>query len=111
MGRILFIIFLIFLAVNIIFVKKRKIEIKYSMILVLGYIIFMILSSCRGLNKCFGDCTGVVYVSAFAFTAGIIISFLIILYLMTVISDINGKVTRLMQQNAILNDKINERLK
>lgn len=111
MGKVFFAVFIFFLIINIILIKKRKIEFKYSMIFIFSYIIFMILLFSEKLNKYFAYCTGIMYVPVFVFVIGMVISFLAILYLMTVISDINNKVTKLIQQNAILNDKINERLK
>ena len=58
---------------------------------------------------CFAKATGIMYAPAFLFLMGIAFSLIMIFYLMIVVSNIQKKLTKLIQENSILKDRIEER--
>jgi hypothetical protein len=94
-----------------IFIKKRRLEFEYGFLWAGISIVLIILSLNGRLIRYLAKCAGILYAPALLFLIGIIFCFIMIFYLMTVISDMKKKITRLIQDNALLNDKIQERLR
>jgi len=102
---------LTFLIMTILFIKKRRLEFGYSVLWTMVCIILIILSVNGELVNYLSNCLGIIYAPAFLFLIGIMFSFIMIFYLMIIISDLKKKITKLIQVNALLDNKINERLK
>jgi hypothetical protein len=83
-------------------------EFKYSLFWSAVSIILLVLSLNGKLLQYLADYTGIVHAPALLFLVGIISSYLMIFYLMIVISDMKKKVRRLIQDNALLDDKVDE---
>lgn len=111
MNRFCFSVSVFFLILSLIFIRKRRMEFEYGLLWTGISIVLIILSLNGRLVQYLAKCAGILYAPALLFLIGIIFSFIMIFYLMTVISDMKKKITRLIQDNAILNDKIQERLK
>ena len=100
-----------FLMMTVLFIKKRKLEFGYSVLWTIVCILLIILSVNGNLVSYAASCFGIIYAPAFLFLVGIMLSFMMILYITIIISDLKKKITKLIQVNAILEYKINERLK
>jgi hypothetical protein len=98
-----------FLALNFYFIKNRKLEFQYSFFWSAVSVILLVLSLNGKLLQHLADYAGIVYAPALLLLIGIILSYLMILYLMIVISDMKKKVKKLIQMNALLQDKVEER--
>lgn len=71
----------------------------------------IILSLNKNLLEYLSEFIGITYSPSLLFLVGILFSFLLIFYLMLVISDIQRKLTRVIQDNAILKNKLSEKEK
>lgn len=111
MNKFCLIISASFLVINLIFIKNRRLDFQYSFLWTAVSVMLMVLSFNGRLVQYLADCAGIVYAPAFLFLLGIIFSFLMIFYLMVVVSDMKKKMTKLIQENALLNDKLEELLK
>lgn len=109
MNTFCFVISLIFLTVSLIFIRKRTLEIKYSLFWITISIIMMILSIHVSFTEWLAKFVGIIYAPAFLFLIGIIFNFILIFYLMLLISNIQKKLTRVIQENAILKEEISEK--
>jgi hypothetical protein len=100
---------IIFLCINLSFLKKRLLEFKYSFLWMGINIIILILSVNIPLVEYMAGLVGIYYAPSFLFLLAILLCFMLMFYLMLVISNIQKKVTRLIQENAILRNEIYER--
>lgn len=103
------IISLSFFAISIIFIRKRSLEFKGGLIWILVSLILMIFSMNSTVVEYFAKAVGIVYAPAFLFLMGITFSLIMIFYLMIVVSSMQKKVTKLIQENSILKERIEER--
>lgn len=110
-NKFCFSISLVFLIIDLIYIKKRRLEFQYSILWTTVSVSLILLSVNGKLVQYLAACTGILYAPALLFLVGIIFCFLMVFYLMIVISDMKKKITRLIQENAILNDKITEGIK
>lgn len=104
-----FMISLCFLAVSIIFIRKRSLEFKSGILWISVSLILMILSMNSSIAEHFAKAAGITYAPAFLFFMGIVFCMIMIFYLMTVITNMQKKLTRLIQENSILKDSTKER--
>ncbi|MBU5591665.1 DUF2304 domain-containing protein [Clostridium sp. MSJ-4] len=104
-----FMISLFFLVISIIFIRKRSLEFKSGLLWILVSLILMIFSVNSTIIESLAKVTGIMYPPAFLFLMGIIFSLVMIFYLMIVISNMQKKLTKLIQENSILKDRIEEK--
>ncbi|WP_032122474.1 DUF2304 domain-containing protein [Clostridium amazonitimonense] len=104
-----FMISLFFLVISIIFIRKRSFEFKSGLLWILVSLILMIFSVNSTIIESLAKVTGIMYPPAFLFLMGIIFSLVMIFYLMIVISNMQKKLTKLIQENSILKDRIEEK--
>ncbi|WP_027625716.1 DUF2304 domain-containing protein [Clostridium lundense] len=109
MNLFCFIISLVFLVISIIFIRKRSLEFKCGLLWILVSLILMIFSMNSTIVEYFAKVIGIVYAPAFLFLMGIIFSLIMIFYLMIVTSNMQKKLTKLVQENSMLKDRIEER--
>jgi hypothetical protein len=100
---------LFFLAISIIFIRKRSLEFKSGFLWILVSLILMIFSINSTVLEYLAKATGIIYAPAFLFLMGIAFSLIMIFYLMIVVSNMQKKITKLIQENSILKDRIEER--
>jgi hypothetical protein len=74
-------------------------------------IIVLLLSVNIPLVEHIASLVGIYYAPSFLFLIAILICFMLIFYLMLVISNMQRKLTRIIQENGILKNEINERNK
>lgn len=91
-----------FLIGTLYFVKSRIIDFKYSIFWILISIVFIILSSNKNLTECMAKTVNISYAPAFLFVTGIIFIFFLIFHMTIVISQMQNKITRLIQEIGIL---------
>lgn len=100
---------LCFIFISIIFIRKRSLEFKGGILWILMISILMILSwDSRAANH-FANAAGIPYAPIFLLFIGLIFCMIMIFYLMTVITNMQKKLTRLIQENSILKDSAKER--
>ncbi|WP_055669087.1 DUF2304 domain-containing protein [Desnuesiella massiliensis] len=104
-----FMISLFFLVISIIFIQKRSLEFKSGLLWILVSLILMIFSMNSTIVEYLAKATGIMYAPAFLFFMGIVFCLIMIFYLMIVISSIQKKLTKLIQENSILKDRMEER--
>lgn len=109
MNLFYFIISLFFLVISIIFLRKRSLEFKGGLLWILVSLILMTFSMNSAIVEYFAKATGIMYAPAFLFFMGIVFCLIMIFYLMIVISSIQKKLTKLIQENSILKDRMEER--
>lgn len=109
MNLFYFIISLFFLVTSIIFLRKRSLEFKGGLLWILVSLILMIFSMNSTIVEYLAKATGIMYAPAFLFFMGIVFCLMMIFYLMMVISSIQKKLTKLIQENSILKDRMEER--
>lgn len=109
MNLFCFIISLFFLVISIIFIQKRKLEFKCGLLWILVSLILMTFSMNSRIVEYFAKATGIMYAPAFLFLTDIVFSLIMIFYLMIVTSNMQKKLTKLIQENSILKDRIGER--
>lgn len=100
-----------FLAINVTLIRKRRLEFEYSLLWIIVCTLLIIFSVDEKLVAFLANGLGIIYAPAFLFLVGIMFSLSMIFYIMIVISDMKRKITKLIQVNALLDYKINERLK
>ncbi|MEW9096275.1 MAG: DUF2304 domain-containing protein [Clostridiaceae bacterium] len=104
-----FMISLFFLVISIVFIRKRSLEFNWGLLWILVSLILMILSMNSRILEYLAKAIGIMYAPAFLFLIGIIFSLIMIFYLMIVISNMQRKLTKLIQENSILKDRVEER--
>ncbi|MBU5484835.1 DUF2304 domain-containing protein [Clostridium sp. MSJ-11] len=109
MNLFCFMISLFFLVISIIFVRKRSLEFKWGLLWILVSLILMIFSIDSRIVEYLAKATGIMYAPAFLFFMGIVFNLIMIFYLMIVISSMQKKLTKLIQENSILKDRVEER--
>lgn len=109
MNLFYFIISLFFLIISIIFIRKRSLEFKCGLLWILVSLILMTFSMNQTILERFAKATGIMYAPAFLFFMGIVFSLIMIFYLMVVTSNMQKKLTKLIQENSILKDRVEER--
>jgi len=98
-----------FLVISIISIRKRSLEFKGGLLWILVSLILMIFSINSTILEYFAKATNIMYAPAFLFLMGVTFSLSMIFYLMIVVSNIQKKLTKLIQENSILKDRIEER--
>lgn len=109
MNLFFFTISFLFLIVSIVFIRKRGLEFKCGLLWILVSLILMVFSMNPKIIEHLAEATGIMYAPAFLFFTGIIFSLIMIFYLMIVTSNMQKKLTKLIQENSILKDRIEER--
>lgn len=109
MNLFFFTISFIFLIVSIVFIRKRSLEFKCGLLWILVSLILMAFSMNPKTVEYLAEATGIMYAPAFLFFMGVIFSLIMIFYLMIVTSNMQKKLTKLIQENSILKDRIEER--
>lgn len=109
MNLFCFMISLFFLVISIIFIRKRSLEFKWGLLWILVSLILMIFSIDSRIVEYLAKATGIMYAPAFLFFMGIVFNLIMIFYLMIVISSMQKKLTKLIQENSILKDRVEER--
>lgn len=109
MNLFYFMISFFFLVISIIFLRKRSLEFKCGLLWILVSLILMIFSMNSTIIEYLAKTTGIIYAPAFLFFMGIVFCLIMIFYLMIVISSIQKKLTKLIQENSILKDRMEER--
>lgn len=100
---------LLFLAVTIYFVRKRKLEFQYCIFWIIISVTLIILSLNKNILEVLSNKVGIYYSPALLFVTGIIFSFLLIFHLTLVISDLNKRVVKLTQELAIIKNKLEDK--
>ncbi|WP_315116227.1 DUF2304 domain-containing protein [uncultured Clostridium sp.] len=108
MNLFCFMISLFFLVISIIFIRKRSLEFKWGLLWILVSLILMIFSMNSRIVEYLAKATGIMYAPSFLFFMGIVFSLIMIFYLMIVISNMQKKLTKLIQENSILKDRVEE---
>lgn len=109
MNLLCFMISIIFVAMSIIFIRNRRLEFKSGLLWIFISFILMIFSINSAIVEYFAKAVGIVYAPAFLFLMGIAFSLIMIFYLMVVVSKMEKKLTKLVQENSILKDRIGEK--
>lgn len=109
MNMFCFTISLLFLIASIMFIRKRSLEFKCGLLWISVSLILAVFSMNSTIVEHLAKATGIVYAPAFLFFMGIVFCLTMIFYLMIAISSMEKKLTKLIQENSILKDKIEER--
>ena len=98
------IIALIFLILTIVFIKKRLLDIRYTLVWFIAGISMLLLSLNSGILNYFSKILNIIYPPSLLFLIGILFCFLIV-----TITSLQIKLTRLTQEIALLkNEKENK---
>lgn len=101
-----FIIAVIFIITTILFIKRRVLDIKYSFMWLIVGISMAILSLNSSIIDYIAKIFDIKYAPSLLFLIGIIFCFALIFNLIIIISSLKIKVTRLVQEVAILKSRI-----
>lgn len=99
---------ILFLIGTLYFVKKRKLDFKYSIFWISISAILIMFSLNINLTEDMAKKVGISYAPAFLFVTGIIFLLILIFYLNLVISKMQSKITRLTQEIGIIKSCSNE---
>ncbi|WP_442602943.1 DUF2304 domain-containing protein [Paenibacillus sp. KN14-4R] len=99
---------LLFLIIVIELIRRKKLEERYSILWFIVGIIMLVLSLFPKLLERIARMLHVVYAPSLLFFLGYIFALIIILHLTTVISRMHRKMTRLIQEVALLKNKRDE---
>lgn len=103
------IIALIFLILTILFIKKRLLDIRYTLVWFTAGISMLLLSLNSGILDYFSKILNIIYPPSLLFLIGILFCFILILSLIVTITSLQIKLTRLTQEIALLkNEKENK---
>lgn len=103
------IIALIFLILTIVFIKKRLLDIRYTLVWFTAGISMLLLSLNSGILDHFSKILNIIYPPSLLFLIGILFCFILILSLIVTITSLQIKLTRLTQEIALLkNEKENK---
>ena len=103
------IIALIFLILTIVFIKKRLLDIRYTLVWFIAGISMLLLSLNSGILNYFSKILNIIYPPSLLFLIGILFCFILILSLIVTITSLQIKLTRLTQEIALLkNEKENK---
>lgn len=103
------IIALIFLILTIVFIKKRLLDIRYTLVWFTAGISMLLLSLNSGILDYFSEILNIIYPPSLLFLIGILFCFILILSLIVTITSLQIKLTRLTQEIALLkNEKENK---
>ncbi len=100
---------ILFLAVTIHYVKKRKLEFQYCIFWIFISLTLIILSTNKNILEVISKKIGIYYSPALLFVTGIIFSFLLIFHLTLVISDMKKRIVKLTQELAILKSTMEDK--
>lgn len=95
------------LILGIIFIRKRSLEFKSGLLWILLNSISMIFSMNSTIAEPFARAVGM-HAPEFLLIMDIVFSLIMIFHLMIIVSDIQRKLTRLIQENSILKSRIEE---
>ncbi len=97
-----FVISLIFIGIIIYFIKKRLLDIKYSILWLVVSVMMLLLSINKNWVEELAAAFDIKYPPAFLFLVGILFCFLLMFNMTLIISDMRRQVTRLTQEIGIL---------
>lgn len=97
-----FIFSTLFLMAALFFIKKRVLEFGYSILWLVTGIIMIVLSLNKNLTEKMANLLHIAYPPAFLFLTGIVFTLLLLFNLTIVVSKMQGKITRLIQEFAVL---------
>lgn len=93
---------LIFIMVTLFFIKRRLIDIRYSLLWIFISFAMLLLSLNKNIIEYFSLAMNVNYAPSLLFLIGILFCFLLILNMTIIISNMQKKITRLTQEVGIL---------
>lgn len=93
---------MLFLSITLFFIKKRVLEFKYSILWIITGIIMVVLSLNKDLTERCAHLLNISYPPAFLFLTGLIFILLLMFYLTIVVSTMQEKITRLIQELGVL---------
>ncbi|UXZ08586.1 DUF2304 domain-containing protein [Clostridium perfringens] len=99
------IIALIFLILTILFIKKRLLDIRYTLVWFTAGISMLLLSLNSSILDYFSKILNIIYPPSLLFLIGILFCFILILSLIVTITSLQIKLTRLTQEIALLKMK------
>lgn len=93
---------MLFLIMTLFFIKRRLLEFRYSMLWIVTSLIMVIFSLNKSLTEKFAQLLNISYPPAFLFLTGIAFILLLLFYITVVVSNMQGKITRLIQELGVL---------
>lgn len=93
---------MLFLIITLFFIKKRLLEFGYSILWIVTSIIMVVLSLNKSLTEKFAHLLNISYPPAVLFLTGMVFILLLMFYITIVVSNMQGKITRLIQELAVL---------
>lgn len=89
-------------------VRRKKLEVRYSLLWIFTCVILIILSISRGLLENIASFFRIEYAPSILFLFGLIFSLLMLFDLTRIISKLNHRVVNLTQEHALLKERVIE---